>query len=88
MAEASGRRTTSSGKNTRGKKTGTGRKNEQQRISAKKEADDEQEARDRELFREISLIALFIALVILFFCNFGIIGPVGDAVSSFLFGVF
>lgn len=40
------------------------------------------------LFHEIGLIVLFIAMVFLFFCNFGIIGPVGDAVSGFLFGLF
>ncbi|MCM1056185.1 MAG: DNA translocase FtsK [Firmicutes bacterium] len=45
-------------------------------------------AGDGALFHEIGLIALFVLMVILFCCNFGIIGPVGDAVSGFLFGVF
>lgn len=45
-------------------------------------------AGDGALFHEIGLIVLFILMVILFCCNFGIIGPVGDAVSGFLFGVF
>ena len=45
-------------------------------------------AEDGALFHEIGLIALFVLMVILFCCNFGIIGPVGDAVSGFLFGVF
>lgn len=88
MAASSGRRTSSSNKNTKSsKKVSTGKKNVQ-RISTKKEIDVEQEARDSELFREISLIGLFIVVVILFFCNFGMIGPAGDAISGFLFGVF
>ncbi|MDE6640916.1 MAG: DNA translocase FtsK 4TM domain-containing protein, partial [Acetatifactor sp.] len=45
-------------------------------------------AEEGALFHEIGLIALFVLMVILFCCNFGIIGPVGDAVSGFLFGVF
>lgn len=88
MAASSGRRTSSSNKNTKSsKKVSTGKKNVQ-RISTKKEIDVEQEARDSELFREISLIGLFIVVVILFFCNFGMIGPAGTAISEFLFGVF
>lgn len=88
MAASSGRRTSSSNKNTKaGKKVSTGKRNVQ-RISTKKETDAEQEARDSELFREIGLIGLFIVVVILFFCNFGMIGPAGDAISGFLFGVF
>ena len=43
---------------------------------------------DGALLHEIGLIALFVLMVILFCCNFGMIGPVGDAVSGFLFGVF
>ena len=31
---------------------------------------------------------LFVVMVLLFFCNFGLIGPVGDVVSSVLFGLF
>lgn len=88
MAASSGRRTSSSNKNTKGSKKVSTSKNNVKRISAKKEIDEEQEARDSELFREIGLIGLFIAVVILFFCNFGMIGPAGDAVSGFLFGLF
>ncbi len=37
---------------------------------------------------EISLIVVLAGAVLLFLCNFGVIGPVGDAVSHFLFGLF
>lgn len=37
---------------------------------------------------EISLIGILAAAVLLFLCNFGVIGPVGNAVSGFLFGIF
>lgn len=37
---------------------------------------------------EVVLLGIFAAAVILFLCNFGLIGPVGDAISSFLFGIF
>ena len=50
--------------------------------------DAEREEQDSALFHEIGLIVLFIAMVLLFCCNFGIIGPVGDAVSGVLFGFF
>ena len=39
-------------------------------------------------FHEIGLIVLFVAMLILFCCNFGIIGPVGNAISGVLFGIF
>ena len=45
-------------------------------------------AQDSELFHEIGLIVLFVVMVILFCCNFGIIGPVGNAISGVLFGIF
>ena len=45
-------------------------------------------AQDSELFHEIGLIVLFVAMLILFCCNFGIIGPVGNAISGVLFGIF
>ncbi len=37
---------------------------------------------------EIVLIVLLALAIILFLCNFGIVGAIGDAVSSFLFGLF
>ena len=41
-----------------------------------------------QVWDEISLIGILAAAVLLFLCNFGVIGPVGNAVSGFLFGIF
>lgn len=91
MAASSGRRTSSSNSNKRN----TGSANAgNQRISSrgsggrKQEPDAIQMEKDSALFHEIGLIVLFVAMVILFFCNFGVIGPVGNAISDFLFGLF
>lgn len=81
MAGSTGRRTSTSN-NRKGTGSansgGRGRKTNKPQVSTQ----------DSALFHEIGLIVLFVAMVILFCCNFGIIGPVGDAISGFLFGVF
>lgn len=74
MASASGKRTSSSGKS--------------RTSNSRKKADAKQAAQDSLLFQEIGLIVLFVAMVILFCCNFGLIGPVGDYISGVLFGLF
>jgi S-DNA-T family DNA segregation ATPase FtsK/SpoIIIE len=87
---SSGRQTSSSNRSTKGstkRNSGTRTSRSSSRTAAR-QIDEEQQARDRELYHEIGLIGLFIAAVILFFCNFGIIGPVGNAISGFLFGIF
>lgn len=76
MAGSTGRRSSSS--NRKGTKAGSRKK--QQAVS--------QAQQDGALFHEIGLIVLFVAMVLLFCCNFGLIGPAGDAVSGFLFGLF
>lgn len=43
--------------------------------------------KDYKLMVEISLITAFAFCVLLFLCNFGIIGPVGNAISGFSFGM-
>ena len=75
MASSSGKRTSSS--NRTRKSTTNSRSRQAQRT-----------AQDSELFHEIGLIVLFVVMVILFCCNFGIIGPVGNAISWVLFGIF
>ena len=80
MAGTTGRRTSASG-NKKGR-TGSSK------GKGAKKTENLRTAEDGALFHEIELIALFAAMVLLFCCNFGIIGPVGDAVSGFLFGVF
>lgn len=75
MASSSGKRTSSS--NRTRKSTTNSRSRQAQRT-----------AQDSELFHEIGLIVLFVVMVILFCCNFGVIGPVGNAISGVLFGIF
>ncbi len=81
MAATNGRRTASSG--TRGRSSGS-----RQTQAARKKEEALRAEQDQKLFHEIGLIVLFAAMVFLFFCNFGIIGPAGNAVSGFLFGLF
>lgn len=85
MAASTGKKASSSQNRRNSGSTKSGGQN--RRIE--KKADNMQgTAEEGALFHEIGLIALFVLMVILFCCNFGIIGPVGDAVSGFLFGVF
>lgn len=44
--------------------------------------------RDSALYHEIWLIVLFVILLFLFLCNFGIMGKVGATLSGFMFGCF
>ena len=83
MAASSGKRTSASKKSTN-KRNG----NNSTHGNRKRKPDAYQTQKDMELFHEIGLIVLFVVMVILFCCNFGIIGPVGDYISGVLFGLF
>ncbi len=86
MAASGGRKTSSSSKSVNKKTT---KSNSKGRTSAqKRKAELERAAQDSALFHEIGLIVLFAAMVFLFCCNFGLIGPAGDMVSGVLFGLF
>lgn len=78
MAASSGRKkTTSSGrKNTAGYKRKTTSKNRARTNE------------DRLISNEVLLILILAVGILLFLCNFGIIGPVGDSISRVLFGIF
>ena len=71
-----------------GKKTSSTRKKSGKTSSGSRSNAARQAEQDSVLFHEIGLIVLFVAMVILFCCNFGLIGPVGDAISGVLFGLF
>lgn len=43
---------------------------------------------EKKIGKELLLLLLFTLVVLLFLCNFGVIGPVGDALSGVLFGLF
>ena len=75
--------TSSSGKKTSSSRKKSGKTNSRSRTNTARQAE-----QDSILFHEIGLIVLFVLMVILFCCNFGIIGPVGDAISGVLFGLF
>lgn len=77
----------SSSNKSKQKRTGSGR-GSSGRVSPARRIEERQAEQDRELFREIGLIVLFILMVLLFFCNFGMIGPAGNAIRDVLFGIF
>ncbi len=79
MAASNGRKTSSSSRKST--------KSTAAKASARKRRNNAA-AQDSALFHEIGLIVLFAAMLFFFCCNFGIVGPVGDAVSGVLFGVF
>lgn len=80
MAATSGKKTSSSGQK---KKNTTNSKKSSQ---YKKNAVDYR--KESEMFHEIGLIIFFIAMVLLFLCNFGIIGTAGNAIRDIMFGIF
>lgn len=84
MATSSGKKTSSTNRSSRQKNTRTTSRSTNNRRTV----DAYQAERDSALFHEIGLIVLFAAMVILFLCNFGIIGPVGNGISGVLFGLF
>ena len=73
---------------TSGRKTSSSQKNRAKANTRKKKADLQRAAQESALFHEIGLIILFVAMIILFCCNFGLIGPVGNEISGVLFGLF
>ena len=83
MASSSGSRSGTKKKNTASSRTksGSGRKAGGSRTKGIRQE-------ERAIANEILLIAAFAFCVLLFLCNFGVIGPVGNAVSSVMFGIF
>lgn len=77
MASKSGSRKTAGGQRSRNT-SGRNSRNKKQQYSAQ----------DSAIYHEISLIVLFALAVLLFLCNFGIIGTFGNALSGFMFGLF
>lgn len=76
------------GSNTR-KKSATGGKKKGSTKQYKKTSSSRQRTeREQMISSELTLLILLTVTVLLFLCNFGIIGPLGNAVSGFLFGIF
>ena len=77
----------SSARRSRKKTTASaGRKGSGNSTKAKRTAT--RTAEESAIASEVILIGIFALTVLLFLCNFGIIGVVGDAVSRVMFGVF
>ena len=71
--------------------TGTTRKkttNHYRNNTGKNRKQTKKTEKERMISKEVILIFLFAAGVLLFLCNFGVIGPAGDAVSDCMFGLF
>ena len=81
-------------KNTTGKRTSSsGRGGSSGRTYQKKTTNNSRNVRSSEpmdtaIRNEILLIVLFAVAVVLFLCNFGVIGVAGNVVSSVMFGIF
>ena len=86
MAAASGSRSGTKKKNTASSRTKSGSGRRAQGKKAQNTKGIRQE--ERAIANEILLIAVFALCILLFLCNFGVIGPVGNAVSSVMFGIF
>lgn len=84
MATSSQRRTSSS--NTTRKNTSKKTNKKPTSVAKKPTAADYR--KESEMLDEIGLIVFFVLMVILFLCNFGIIGVVGNTISGVLFGLF
>ena len=56
--------------------------------STKRKIAQQEAAREAFIIQEIEIIISFAIAVILFLCNFGIVGTFGNAVSGIMFGVF
>ncbi len=83
MASTSGSRSGAGKKNTSSSRTRSGSVAKSKRNQTRGRTQEE-----RSIANEIVLIAVFALCVLLFLCNFGVIGPVGNAVSSVMFGLF
>ena len=77
---ASRNTTRNSTKTTNGRRKSTSGKN----INTPRQRTEQ----ERMISNELSLLIFLAIAVLLFLCNFGIIGPVGNMVSGFMFGIF
>ena len=89
MASASGGRSgTRSGTGKKSTSSSRTRSSSRTKSGSKKKQTKGRKQEERAIANEIILIAVFALCVLLFLCNFGVIGPVGNAVSSVMFGIF
>ena len=78
MASRSGSRNTAGGQKKRTNSSKKTSRNQTGQYSAQESA----------MFHEVSLILLFALAILLFLCNFGLIGAFGNTISGVMFGIF
>ena len=80
----------SASKNTTRKTNGNARNSTNYRSNNSRQAvvSRQRTEQERMISNELTLLVLLAVTILLFLCNFGIIGPVGNAISGFLFGIF
>ena len=85
-ASGSRKKTTTgtSAKSSRKKSTGSSK----QSAAKRKKAERYQAEKDSQIFHEIGVLLLFALMAFFFLCNFGILGPAGNSISGFMFGMF
>ena len=92
MATTSGSRSGAGKKNTSSSsRTRSSSNNKSKTSKTNSKSRSQQTIRTEEesaITNEIILIGVFALSILLFLCNFGIIGPVGNAVSHVMFGIF
>lgn len=91
MASTSGSRSGAGKKNTSSSsRTRSSSNNKSKTSKTNSKSRSQQTIRTEEesaITNEIILIGVFALSILLFLCNFGIIGPVGNAVSHVMFGI-
>lgn len=95
MASSSNKKSNTNSSQRGVSKGNSSSKRSSNRSSSKKQAGSSQRRieqknsqMDDALIGEIGLIVVSILMVILFLCNFGLIGPVGNSIRSVMFGLF
>ena len=80
----------SASKNTNRRSSGNSRKTTNQRTinTRQNSAPRQRSEQERMISNELTLLIVLAITILLFLCNFSIIGPVGNAISGFLFGIF
>ena len=86
---SSTRKRNSASKNTNGNKnTASGRSRKNTASQPIRQVARQRSEQERMISNELTLLVLLAITILLFLCNFGIIGPVGNVISGFLFGLF
>ena len=89
MASGQGGSRSSAKKSTASSNRNTGRGRQSQKGNERSGSRTAQaEPMDIAIRNEILLIVFLALAIVLFLCNFGIVGSIGNAVSSFMFGLF